>query len=241
MTQQNSQPDLADRELLRTNAGQRVSYSREIGEATITHTIFGKAKVRIARKYDNLRRALWLVAVVAVAGIGWQAWRLSQPLEAQLSADSIPVVNDRTTERLTDAPDAAATPAEAALASSQPVAAAAALPASAVAPGSQQSVVAQGVPHAAAVAQRQQMPRPASSAAAAHPLARPQPPRPFLQQPVGAAPAATAPHVIQPPIHQFASHTAAAPTPVIPARGSTPAAAPTVATPPVASAPAPVN
>ena len=48
----------------------------EIGEAQITHTIFGKAKVRIVRKHDNLRRALWwaAIAAVAVAIALWQGW-----------------------------------------------------------------------------------------------------------------------------------------------------------------------
>lgn len=83
MSEQSSQPDLQDRQLI--PARSRVSLSREMGDAVITHNIFGKAKVRIIRKNDKLHRAMWLMALVGVgivAAAAWQGWVASQPGEA---------------------------------------------------------------------------------------------------------------------------------------------------------------
>lgn len=99
-----SQLDIPDRQLRTTSAHPRVSLSREIGEAQITHTIFGKAKVRIIRKHDNVRRALWWAAVMALAAVAWQGWVASQypaptdPASAlgakeQVNAPAAPVEN----------------------------------------------------------------------------------------------------------------------------------------------------
>ncbi len=80
MSHEIGQLDIPDRELRMTSAQPRVSFSREIGEAVITHTIFGKAKVRIIRKHDKLHRVLWLTALVALAVIAWQVWLALQPV-----------------------------------------------------------------------------------------------------------------------------------------------------------------
>jgi hypothetical protein len=85
MSEQSSQPDLQDRQLI--PARSRVSLSREIGEAVITHNIFGNAKVRIIRKNDKLHRAMWLLALIGagiVAAVVWQGWVSSQPTVADV-------------------------------------------------------------------------------------------------------------------------------------------------------------
>lgn len=89
-----SQLDIQDRQLLATNAQSRAATWTEIGEAEITHTIFGRAKVRIIRKHDKARRAWLLAATLAVAAIAvatWQAWIASRQTEPLQSAvPSIP-------------------------------------------------------------------------------------------------------------------------------------------------------
>jgi hypothetical protein len=67
----------------------KVSLSREIGVAEITHTIFGRAKVRIIRKHDKIRRSLMLTALVVTAllAAAWQGWIVLQQSEPQVSAD----------------------------------------------------------------------------------------------------------------------------------------------------------
>ncbi|MBI4808890.1 MAG: hypothetical protein HY799_08095 [Nitrosomonadales bacterium] len=83
MSDQYNQPDIQDRQLL--PARPKVSISKEIGEAVITETIFGKAKVRIIRKNDKFHRAMWLLALVGVgivAAATWQGWVASQRSEA---------------------------------------------------------------------------------------------------------------------------------------------------------------
>jgi hypothetical protein len=60
----------------------------DIGEAQVTHTIFGRAKVRIIRRQDKVRRTLWLTATAAMAltVLAWQIWLPSQA-EPPHSAD----------------------------------------------------------------------------------------------------------------------------------------------------------
>jgi hypothetical protein len=72
MSQDVNQLDIPDRQLLTSNA--RPSIWTEIGDAKITHTIFGKAKVRIVRRHDNTHRKLWLagIAAIVVAAAVWQ-------------------------------------------------------------------------------------------------------------------------------------------------------------------------
>lgn len=88
-----SEFDIQDRQLLATGAKPGVSISTDIGKAEITHTIFGRARVRIIRERDNKRRA-WLLgalAVVAIAAAAWQGWTVlqqsgSHPASLPLSA-----------------------------------------------------------------------------------------------------------------------------------------------------------
>jgi hypothetical protein len=91
MSEQSSQPDLQDRQLI--PARSRVSLSREIGDAVITETIFGNARVRIIRKNDKFHRAMWLLALAGagiVAAAAWQSWVVSQ--QSVVVPDVVPVV-----------------------------------------------------------------------------------------------------------------------------------------------------
>ena len=56
----------------------------DIGEAKITRSVFGRAKVRVIRKKDKKRRA-WLLAalaVMAIATAAWQGWIAFQQMQS---------------------------------------------------------------------------------------------------------------------------------------------------------------
>lgn len=87
-----SQFDIPNRQLLATNAQSGVCMWTDIGEAKITHTIFGRAKVRVIREHDKKRRA-WLLmtmAVTALATVAWLGWIASQQTEP-LVASPLPL------------------------------------------------------------------------------------------------------------------------------------------------------
>jgi hypothetical protein len=93
MSHEISQTDISGIQLRESKTQPKVSHSREIGEAQIVQTIFGRAKVRIIRKHDKLRRAMWLTAVVGVAAISafvWQGWYATQQPEPMQSAEPAP-------------------------------------------------------------------------------------------------------------------------------------------------------
>ena len=87
MNHEISQLDIPDRQLLASNT--RPNIWTEIGEAQITHTIFGRAKVRIIRKNDNRHRIFWVagIAVLAIAAAAWQGLFTSQQPEEVQSSD----------------------------------------------------------------------------------------------------------------------------------------------------------
>ena len=95
MSHENSQFEIPVIQLRESRTQPRVSLSREIGEAQITHTIFGRAKVRIIRKGDQARRYMILaaIAVVAVAAAAWQGWLTPQQTEPVQSADLAPAAS----------------------------------------------------------------------------------------------------------------------------------------------------
>lgn len=95
MNHENSQFDIPAIQLRESKTQPRVSLSREIGEAQITHTIFGRAKVRIIRKGDQARRNMMLaaIAVAAVAAAAWQGWITSLQTEPMQSTTSAPVAS----------------------------------------------------------------------------------------------------------------------------------------------------
>lgn len=86
-----NQLDISGIQLRESKTQPKVSLSREIGEAKIVHTIFGRAKVRIIRKHDKFHRALWQTAafVVAVAAaLFWQDWYAGQQTDSMQSGES---------------------------------------------------------------------------------------------------------------------------------------------------------
>jgi hypothetical protein len=89
MSHENSQFDISAIQLRESKTQPKVSLSREIGEAQITHTIFGKAKVRIIRKGDQARRTLLLsaIAIAAVAAAVWQGWPILQQTDPVQNTD----------------------------------------------------------------------------------------------------------------------------------------------------------
>lgn len=82
-----SQFAIPDRQLLASNTQPRMDMRTDIGEAKITRTIFGGAKVRVVREQDKKRRAWLLTALagMALAVAGWQVWislQQAEPLAA---------------------------------------------------------------------------------------------------------------------------------------------------------------
>jgi hypothetical protein len=78
-----SQFEIQNRQLLAINSQPRVDMRTDIGEAKITHTIFGRAKVRVIRKQDRTRR-IWLLislVVTVVAAASWQGWAVFQEVQ----------------------------------------------------------------------------------------------------------------------------------------------------------------
>jgi hypothetical protein len=83
MGNETSQYDIPDRLLRVTNAQSRVDMRKDIGEVKITHTIFGRAKVRVIHERDKKIRAwlLTVLAVTALAAAAWQGWIALQQSE----------------------------------------------------------------------------------------------------------------------------------------------------------------
>jgi hypothetical protein len=99
MKQENGQLDIPDRPLLVSSA--QPSVWTEIGEAQVTHTIFGRAKVRIIRKNDNVRRVLWMaLAFFVIAVAAWQGWLALQQTEPLQSAVSSTPISESVQERV---------------------------------------------------------------------------------------------------------------------------------------------
>lgn len=95
MTQENGQFDDLKRQLLITDAQPRKNTWTDIGEAQIIHTIFGRARVRIVRKGDNIRRAVLLAMLVVLVAIAatWQGWIGIRQTEPQQSAVNEPALS----------------------------------------------------------------------------------------------------------------------------------------------------
>jgi hypothetical protein len=83
MSNDNGQLDISDRLKMTADAHAKPSEWTEIGQAEVIHTIFGKAKVRIIRKHDRIRRLFFrLTLFVALVFLLWQGWVLYQRYEA---------------------------------------------------------------------------------------------------------------------------------------------------------------
>ena len=78
-----SQFDILNRQLMAGNSQPRASIVSDIGEAKVTRTIFGRAKVRVIRGHDRKRRTwlLTLLLVIAFAAAAWQGWVIFQRVE----------------------------------------------------------------------------------------------------------------------------------------------------------------
>ncbi len=84
-----SQFDIPDRQMMSSSAQARMW--SDIGEAKITRTIFGRAKVRVIREKDKVIRT-WLIAALVVTVLGvaaWQGWVALQ--QSKLLADTPPL------------------------------------------------------------------------------------------------------------------------------------------------------
>jgi hypothetical protein len=113
MSHEISELDIPDRLLLPAHARARVS--TEIGEAVVTHSIFGRAKVRIIRKGDRMRRTVWVMALAvaaAAAMAAWQGWLASQQPELLQGTEPEPSLNATAQQSVPAAqPEYAAQPA----------------------------------------------------------------------------------------------------------------------------------
>lgn len=192
MTYEISQLDVPDRQLLPTSARSRASLSTEIGEAIVTHTIFGRAKVRIIRKHDKMRRTLWLMALLGAtvaAAAAWQGWMAGQQAEPVQTAEPLPALSTNVQENVpVPQPEYPAQPAAVPPVESKPVMSPQA--GTSDAPISQKSVPlgANDIP-ARNPADTQQPPKPVQ---AKQPVAKPRVTQPVTQPAVN-SPAAVAP------------------------------------------------
>src|SRR5476651_66263 len=95
MGQDTGQFDISDRQLMAGNSRIKASEWTEIGQAEVVYTIFGKAKVRIVRKNDRMRNALYLLVIAAVAAIAWEGWVLFERTETEQSETFLPRLNTK--------------------------------------------------------------------------------------------------------------------------------------------------
>lgn len=72
-----SQFDLADRQLLTGSAKPATRTCTEIGNAQVTQSIFGKARIRIICAHDRIRRVRMLSALLAIT-IALAIWQLTE-------------------------------------------------------------------------------------------------------------------------------------------------------------------
>ncbi len=126
MSHEIGQPDISDRQLMTKS---KASDWTEIGEAKITHSIFGKAEVRIVRKYDAPRRALSLVLLlsllVVAAWLGWVGYQQNYPAPSADLSSPLSAKDEVTTPAALinpPMPTAAATPRTVRIAASSPAA-----------------------------------------------------------------------------------------------------------------------
>jgi hypothetical protein len=212
MGENNKEHELSERELIPSHP--KVSYSREIGEAVVTENIFGTAKVRIIRKGDGMRRAMWWAAGIAAAiaaFIAWQVWNAAQ----QAGAQPEPVVTAPVIKPVESAPQ----PEPSAVSAISAVVVPPALLAPSVPAAKpvlpRPLVQAQSAPHAASAVgaaaplkpipprpliRPQSAPQAASSVAATPVLPKPLPPKPAVSINPASSPAVAAPQIRPAPV-----------------------------------------
>jgi hypothetical protein len=92
MSQVIGQLNISERQML-MNTPPKVSDWTEIGTAEITHTIFGRAKVRIIRKHGKVNSSLLLMTLAAIAVVAWLGWFVFQRTGSSYSKDSSAHIN----------------------------------------------------------------------------------------------------------------------------------------------------
>jgi hypothetical protein len=80
MSQEIGPLTLSERQLL-MDTQTKASEWTEIGEAKITTTIFGTAKICIVRKHDKIRGAMFWLALLVTAVLAWVVWETLHPAE----------------------------------------------------------------------------------------------------------------------------------------------------------------
>lgn len=78
-----SQFDIQDRQLLAGIPQPKAAIVTDLGEAKVTRSFFGRARVKVVRQQDRKRRA-WLVAILTVtatAAAAWQGWVIFQKMQ----------------------------------------------------------------------------------------------------------------------------------------------------------------
>lgn len=91
MEHEDSLPNLAERQRYAAGAHAAAGEWTDIGEAEVTQTIFGKARVHIIH-HEKKHRAKWLLAMGGTAGLAaaWVGWLMPQP-PAQTQSMDIPL------------------------------------------------------------------------------------------------------------------------------------------------------
>lgn len=87
-----SQFDLADRQLLTGSARPAARTCTEIGNAQVTQSIFGKARIRIICAHDRIRRVRMLSALLAIT-IALAIWQLTEYGEKLFGSPATESVN----------------------------------------------------------------------------------------------------------------------------------------------------
>ena len=92
MIQEISQFDIPNRLLLATGGQPARCRWTDIGEAKITHTIFGRARVCVIHEHEQKRRRMLLaaLAVTALMAAAWQGLIVWQQIESAQNAAPLP-------------------------------------------------------------------------------------------------------------------------------------------------------
>lgn len=95
--QENSQYEIPDLSFSVAKRPARADSWTDIGNAKVTHTIFGRAKVSVIRKQDHARRA-WLLgtlAVTVVCAATWFALNNSKSLSSVIPSITVSPVSSQ--------------------------------------------------------------------------------------------------------------------------------------------------
>lgn len=92
--------DIPNRQLVVIKKESKGDSWTDIGNAKITHTIFGRAKIRVIREKDKIRRTWLMAAMVSIALVGsvWLGWIAAQNAELLQSETAMPPVSIKPSE-----------------------------------------------------------------------------------------------------------------------------------------------